>query len=149
MPGRSGVPLPVRLIDSPLLPGAIEPKQLLRFADRISMRPDRQEYRELCADLVKVQWMEASGPARSEWAILEDISASGACIGLEEPIPPNTIITLQFSKDRCQARIKYCKFAKTSYLLGVQFEQGYRWSRRKFKPDHLIQFRIRKVPKSG
>ncbi len=113
------------------------------------MRSDREEYRELCADLVKVQWKEESGSARSEWAILEDISASGACIGLEVPIPPDTIITLQFSKDSCQARIKYCKFEQTNYLLGIQFEQGYRWSRRKFKPDHLTQFHLRKVPKSG
>ena len=112
------------------------------------MRSRREEYRELCADLVKVQWKEESGPTRSEWAILEDISASGASIGLEEPIPRGTIITLQFPKERCQARIKYCKFAQSNYLLGVQFEQGYRWSRHKFKPDHLTQFRLRKVPKS-
>jgi hypothetical protein len=88
-----------------------------------------------------------SGPSHSEWAILEDISASGACLEIEEPIPPDTIVTLQFPNDRCQATVKYCKFAKINYLLGVQFEQGYRWSRRKFKPDHLIQFRLHKVSK--
>ena len=113
------------------------------------MGSERREDRELCADLVKVRWKTESGPVQSEWAILEDISPSGACLGFEEPIPPDTIITLQFPKDRCQARVRYCKFDRTSYLLGVEFEQGYRWSRRKFKPDHLTQFRLRKVPKSG
>ena len=113
------------------------------------MGPKRREDRDLCADLVKVRWKAGSGPSRSDWAILEDISSSGACIGLEEPILPDTIITIQFPKDQCQARIRYCVFDKTKYLLGVEFEQGYRWSRRKFKPDHLTQFRLRKVPKKG
>ena len=112
------------------------------------MRPERQEDRELCADLVKVQWKTESGATRNEWAILEDISASGACLEFEEFIPPDTIVSLQFKKDRCQARVKYCKPDKINYLLGVHFENGYRWSRRKFKPDHLIQFRIRNVRKN-
>jgi hypothetical protein len=109
---------------------------------------DRREDRDLCADLVKVQWKPESGFARSEWAILEDISPSGACLEIEAPIPPDTIVSLQFETDRCQARVKYCKFEKSNCLLGVEFEEGYRWSRRKFKPQHLIQFRLRKVEKS-
>ena len=126
----------------------IASKPRFDFADRVIMTLDRLEDRELCAELVKVRWKVGSGPAQSEWAVLEDISPSGACLGIEEPIPLDTIVTLQFSKDRCQARIKYCEFAETNYMLGVQFEKGYRWSRRKFKPDHLTQFRLRKVPKS-
>ncbi len=110
------------------------------------MRLDRREDRELCADLVKIQWKPEHGTVRSEWAILEDISASGACLGSEQPIPPDTLVSLQFKGDECQACIKYCISDRGNYLIGVQFEQGYRWSRRKFKPDHLIQFRLRRVP---
>jgi hypothetical protein len=116
-----------------------------QLADRIVVR---EENRELCADLVKVQWKSEAGFAQSEWAILEDISPSGACLAIEKPISPDMVVSLQFANDRCQARIKYCKFDKVNYLLGVQFEQGYRWSRRKFKPDHLIQFRLHRVRKS-
>lgn len=118
------------------------------FADNLFVMLGRQEDRELCADLVRVQWNPEPGSPRSEWAILEDISASGACLEIEEPIPPNSIVSLQFATDQCQARVKYCKPDKTKYLLGVQFEEGYRWSRRKFKPEHLIQFRLRKVGKT-
>jgi hypothetical protein len=125
-----------------------ESNPLPQSADNLGVRAERREDRELCADLVKVQWKPDFGPARCEWAILEDISSSGACLEFEEPISPNTLLTLQFKTDRCQARIKYCKFEKTNYLLGVQFEQGYRWSRRKFKPEHLIQFRLRQVRNS-
>jgi hypothetical protein len=109
---------------------------------------ERREERELCADLVKVQWEEEGGPAHSEWAILGDISPSGACLEIEESIPPGTAVTVQFPTDHCSARVKYCKYDKVNYLLGVKFEHGYRWSRRKFKPNHLIQFRLRKVRKN-
>jgi len=110
--------------------------------------PDRREDRELCADLVKVQWKTESGTTQSEWAILEDISPSGACLEIEKPIPPDSIISLEFPTDRCEARVVYCRFDEVKYLLGVEYEQGYRWSRRKFKPRHLIQFRLRKVRKN-
>jgi hypothetical protein len=116
-----------------------------RFADRLSMR---SEDRELCADLVKVEWEPESGPGRSEWAILEDISPSGACLESELPIRPDTLVSLEFpGNNRCEARIKHCKHEGSNYLLGIQFEQGYRWSRRKFKPEHLLQFRLRCVKK--
>lgn len=111
------------------------------------MIPERREDRELCADLVKVQWKSESGTPQSEWAILEDISPSGACLEIEKPIAPDTAIALQFADDRCQATVKYCRFDEVKSILGVHFEQGYRWSRRKFKPQHLIQFRLRQVGK--
>jgi hypothetical protein len=126
----------------------IHPKPPPGSADRLIMRSDRQEDRELCADLVRVDWQPEGGPARSEWVILEDISASGACLESEIPISPDTKVSLQFTGDRCQARVKYCKCDRDNYLLGVQFE-GYRWSRRKFKPSHLTQFRMRRVPKNN
>jgi hypothetical protein len=108
----------------------------------------RLEERELCADLVKVEWMSKLGPAHSEWAILEDISASGACLQCESPVPPETLVFLEFpGNNRCEARVRYCKIDRTNFLLGVHFEQGFRWSRRKFKPEHLLQFRLRCVKK--
>ncbi len=64
----------------------------LESADNLVVRSDRRENdRELCADLVKVQWKPEFGPSRSEWAILEDICASGACLEIEEPIALDTL----------------------------------------------------------
>jgi hypothetical protein len=123
---------------------ALIPGQAL--ADRLGMR---SEDRELCADLVKIQWKPESGPDCNEWAILEDISASGACFESEQPIPPETVVSLQFKGDHCLARVKYCKFDQINYMVGVHFEEGYRWSRRRFKPDHLLQFRLRGVSKKS
>lgn len=108
------------------------------------MSPERREDRELCADLVQVQW-KTDGIKHSEWAILEDISPSGACLEIEEAVAAGTVVTLQFAADKLQARVIYCNPDNAKYLLGVEFEHGYRWSRRRFKPQHLIQFRLRKV----
>ena len=105
----------------------------------------RREDRELCADLVKVLWKTNSDKAQNDWAILEDISPSGACFEMERPILPNTEIVLEFPTDTCQAKVVYCRFDKVKYFVGVKFKQGYRWSRRKFKPQHLIQFRLHQV----
>jgi hypothetical protein len=132
----------------PILNFGIEAKYRPYFADRYIMIPERREDRELCADLVKVQWEIEPEKSQSEWAILEDISPSGVCLEIENPIPPGTVVSLEFPKDRCQARVVYCRFDEVKYLIGLEFEQGYRWSRRRFKPQHLIQFRLRKVSKS-
>ena len=119
-----------------------------RSVDKIIMRSGRNEDRQLCADLVRIEWQAPSGSHRSEWAILEDISSSGACLEVEEEIPPETIVHLKFTTDECQARVKYCVLDRINYFIGVQFEQGYRWSRRRFKPQHLLQFRLRSVKKN-
>lgn|GEM_PF-526236 len=121
------------------------PKSSASPADNITMRPERREERELCADLVKIQWTPESGRTLSEWGILEDISPSGACLQVEQRIPSDTVVSLHFSGDQCQARVKYCNPERGNYLIGVEFENGYRWSRRRFKPEHLIQFRLRRV----
>ena len=111
------------------------------------MTYQRREDRELCADLVKVHWKTENETIQSEWAILEDISPSGVCFEIERPIEPGTIVSLEFPADRCKARVVYCRYdeVEVKYFMGVEFEQGYRWSRSKFKPQHLLQFKLRKV----
>ncbi len=54
------------------------------------MNERRFEGRFLCADLVRVEWLEREDECRTTEGVLEDISPSGACIQIEEPIPPGT-----------------------------------------------------------
>ena len=108
----------------------------------------RHEARNLCADLVLVGWKGANWSEHREWATLEDISSSGACIKVEDRISPGTPVTLRFSTSSCDARVRYCVGDHTGYLLGVKFENGYRWSRKLFRPEHLIQFHLQAAPKS-
>ena len=99
----------------------------------------RFENRDLCADLVKVIWVPNFRQSCMDWAILGDISPSGACLEIDEPIPENTIVMLEFGGERCQAVVRYCKYDMVNYLLGVEFKAGYRWSSNRWEPKHLIQ----------
>ncbi len=92
----------------------------------------------LCADLVDVQWKDKTGRTRRAVANLEDISLSGACLQLDLPIPLNTNLRIGHPNGEFQGRIRYCVYREIGYFLGVQFEPGVKWSRRSFKPMHLL-----------
>jgi hypothetical protein len=102
----------------------------------------RLEDRGLCADLIKMAWVPEPTLPKSDWAILGDISPSGACLEIEEPIPVNAIVVLEFGAERCEAVVQYCKYDKVNYLLGVEFKEGYRWSSNRWEPKHLVQFHL-------
>ena len=60
---------------------------------------ERSEARMLCADLVDIRWKDKSGRGRKATAVLEDISASGACVQIDGPIPQNTVVRIRLPKD--------------------------------------------------
>jgi hypothetical protein len=100
----------------------------------------------LCADLVKIEWQERAGAPdgrglvspRTVVANLEDISASGACLQIDTDIPPQTVVTIRHENGDFQGRVKYCVFKEIGYFLGLEFDAGYRWNARQFKPMHLL-----------
>jgi len=92
----------------------------------------------LCADLVNVQWTDATGKLRRAVANLEDISLSGACLQLDLPIPLNTFIRITYPKGHLLGHVRYCVYREIGYFLGIQFEEGSNWSRKLFKPQHLF-----------
>jgi len=102
------------------------------------MHNRRAETRMLCADLVDVQWKDKNGRTRRAIANLEDISLSGACIQVEAPIPIETTLRITYPKGELQGRVCYCVFREIGYFLGIEFEPGFRWSLRQFKPQHLL-----------
>lgn len=98
----------------------------------------RLETRMLCADLIDVHWRDPSGRTRTALANLEDISLSGACLQLDHPVPRETLLRMAHPKSELEGRVRYCVFRETGYFVGVQFEPGCRWSRRRFRPKHLL-----------
>jgi len=98
----------------------------------------RAETRLLCADLVDVLWKDKGGRTRRTVANLEDISISGACIQVDQPVPLQTILKMSFPKGELQGRVRYCVFREIGYFLGIEFEPGCRWSLRLFRPQHLL-----------
>ncbi|MBI1895072.1 MAG: PilZ domain-containing protein [Acidobacteria bacterium] len=102
------------------------------------MHNRRVETRLLCADLVDVQWKDKSGRTRRAIANLEDISMSGACVQVDLPVPLNTVLRISYPKGNLQGKVCYCVYREIGYFLGVEFEPGFRWSLRSFRPQHLL-----------
>lgn len=114
------------------------------------MELDRKEDRNLCAELLQIQWTDDEGAEHSEFVTLEDISRTGLCVATDVPISPGTKLVIKYPKGKYQGRVRYCRSDPLGYQIGVEFEPGYSWSRRQFRPSHMLQFRLHQVksPKS-
>jgi len=102
------------------------------------MQERRAEPRLLCADFIEVHWTDEAGQPRRLLANLEDISHSGACLQVDAPIPEHTLLRLSHPKLELTGRVCYCVFRETGYFVGLKFEPGSQWSRRRFRPKHLL-----------
>src|SRR5690242_19925457 len=107
-------------------------------SDENCMKERRTENRLLCAELVELVWEDDSGRKRRRVANLEDISLSGMCLQIEVAIPPGTAITMSYGDGEMVGIVRYCVYREFSYFLGVQWEEGCRWSTQHFKPEHLL-----------
>jgi hypothetical protein len=102
------------------------------------MNERRSEVRLLCADMVEVSWKDRSGDPRGTTAILEDICVSGACLQVEAPIPLGVEIRWDQPKQKFQGYVRYCVYREIGYFVGVEFDASFKWSRKAFKPQHLL-----------
>jgi hypothetical protein len=96
----------------------------------------RAELRLWCSDLIEVR-LEGAEPAELT-VNLEDISPSGACVQLEQPVTPGAGICLRLGRHEFQARVVYCIHNEIGYFAGLQFEGGQKWSRQIYEPKHLL-----------
>ena len=103
-----------------------------------AMKERRIEPRLLCADLIELDWTDANGRRHRDVANLEDISATGVCLQLENAVPLNTGVTLRLPEDDLVGIVRYCVHREIGYYLGVEFAEGTRWSASMFKPQHLL-----------
>ncbi len=102
------------------------------------MAERRIEPRLMCADLVDIEWQGANGHGGRSVANLEDISAVGACLQLDNEIPLRAVIRITVKKNEYVGEVRYCVFREFGYFIGVQFEPGVKWNSRAFKPLHLF-----------
>ena len=98
----------------------------------------RAEPRLLCADVVEIEWTDKSGHTHHGAANLEDISRSGLGLQVEQPVPLLTTVHIRHERGELVGKIKSCVLRHSGYLLGVEFEQGFRWSPGSFRPRHLM-----------
>jgi hypothetical protein len=95
------------------------------------MSERRFEGRFLCADMVRVNWL--AGPnSRTAGAVLEDISTLGACVQVEEAIPPGASISISMidgPDDSVEAArftgcVSYCVYRDYGYFVGIRFSDA-------------------------
>jgi len=98
----------------------------------------------MCSQLVVFRLGERAGTGQSHEAILEDISAVGACVQLTSPVLVGSAGELVVSKKRLRGTIRYCEFREIGYFVGIEFEPGVTWSEADFLPEHLLDPRTLK-----
>jgi hypothetical protein len=116
------------------------------------MQDRRTEPRLLCADLIEIEWKDKNGRRRRAVANLEDISLSGACLQMDLAIPLQTKVTISYANGDLLGVVKYCVYHEIGYFVGVQFNEGVRWSQRQFRPMHLVdprRLRSQRMPGSA
>ena len=101
------------------------------------MNDRRIENRFACADLVRVDWIEGEDQFRATEAVLEDISRVGACVQLEQQIPPGSAITITLGESPLSGTVCYCVFRDYGYFVGVNFSDDTVWSSGDAEPAHL------------
>jgi hypothetical protein len=105
------------------------------------MTERRSEIRMLCADMVELSWRDHEGKNWKAMALLEDISASGACLQLESAVPLAVEVGWKSPRQDFSGRVRYCVYREIGYFVGVEFQPTSRWSRKAFKPQHLLDLK--------
>ena len=92
----------------------------------------------MCADMVDLHWRDAGGRRRRTMALLEDISASGACLQIEAPLPPGARVEWSAQHQEFRGVVRYCIYREIGYFAGIEFSAATRWSKTAYQPRHLF-----------
>ena len=101
------------------------------------MSERRIESRYLCADLVKVDWVDPEHQLRTDDAVLEDISEEGGCVQTEMAIPLGSGIMLSLHDEHFLGHVCYCFYRDYGFFVGIRFSSDTVWNVDKVVPDHL------------
>lgn len=95
----------------------------------------------LCADMVELCWSDYEGKGWKAMALLEDISASGACLQLEVAVPLGAEAHWTSPRQEFSGTVRYCVYREIGYFVGVEFEPSSKWSKHAFRPKHLLDLK--------
>lgn len=98
----------------------------------------RAEPRLWCSDLVQVWWKDTGRWKRKGFAVLEDISRSGACMQLEAPLPSSSLVRIKHPEWKVEGEVRYCVYRDDGYFVGVRLAQPFEWDEKRFRPKHLL-----------
>jgi hypothetical protein len=92
----------------------------------------------MCADVVQASWTGPDYEVQQADALLEDISPSGACLQFETAIPLGVTMRVVCPKQEFVGEVRYCVYREVGYFVGLEFESHSHWSRKAYKPRHLL-----------
>jgi len=107
------------------------------MSDEMCMQERRIDNRLLCAELVEICW-EQAGQQLRRIANLEDISLCGVCLQMEKGIPTSTEVVIRYGDGALVGVVRYCAYREMGFFVGVELEEGSRWSTQHYRPEHLL-----------
>jgi hypothetical protein len=114
---------------------------LSRLASALRRTPfleRRSESRLWCSDLVQLWWKPEGRWKRKGLGVLEDISPSGACVQLEDPVPKGVAVRIKHPDWKVEGEVRYCLYRDHGYFVGVKLADNFKWSEAVFRPKHLL-----------
>ncbi len=91
---------------------------------RFDIRLTREEPVNLC-------WEDQVGQTQQLAGLLLNISASGASVRAQRPVRVGTKLSLGYQNQELIGKVKHCAVRRPTYLLGIEFLAGHRWSSRR------------------
>jgi PilZ domain len=113
-----------------------------QMASAVQIKSERRtEARKLCSELVRIRWEDPVGNHCVATAVLEDISAFGAGLQVEAPINEGARVSIELPNFLLHGAVRYCIFREIGYFIGVQLDEGSKWSPTSYKPEHLLDIK--------
>ena len=91
------------------------------------MNDRRFDVRVPVADTVLLSWTDQTGQEQHIPADMADISRSGASVRVQHPVKIGSILSLGYQDQELVGKVRSCVSGPTGYLVGIEFEDGYRW----------------------
>ena len=94
------------------------------------MNDRRFDVRVPVADTVLLSWTDPAGQKQDGPAEMGDISRSGASVRTQHPVKVGTRLSLGYQDQELLGKVRSCVSGPTGYLVGIEFDDGYRWKPR-------------------
>lgn len=101
-------------------------------------RERRGEFRLLCSDLVRLSWLDGPSRGRTEFAVLENVSAAGASVLAGVPVADGSRLRILAPQTEFTGTARHCSRVDNGYLVGIAFDPDCRWSENSYVPEHLL-----------
>jgi hypothetical protein len=90
----------------------------------------RFDVRVPVADTVLLSWTDQTGQKQQGPADMADISRSGAQVRIQHPAKVGAILSFGYQDQEFLGKVRSCVSGPTGYVVGIEFEDGYRWKPR-------------------